>query len=424
MRNFSTPGVHSRWAGALAVCDDTWKRHMRVPLLDLHGQMAPLRDEILAAVTEVIDSTQYILGPKVEQFEKNVAAYCGSRYGIGVASGTDALLAALMGLGIGPGDAVLTTPYSFFATMGCILRLGASPVFADIDPVTYNIDPERMTEALAQDAKGKKRIKAIIPVHLYGQCADMGRILALAKQYNLPVVEDAAQAIGAVYPMKSGGQTVWQRAGSMGEAGCFSFFPSKNLGGIGDGGLITCNDPELAERIRIIRVHGGAPKYHHGVVGGNFRIDPIQTVVLDIKLSRLPEWHRERRRNAATYRSLFAQTTLLENGAVSLPEAVYEAEGKAAGEGEDYHIYNQFVIRAKERDELLHHLHSHDVGAEIYYPIPLHRQGCLAGLGYEDVSFPEAERASRETLALPIFPELTGEMQDFVVEKIAEFYRR
>ncbi|MHB1183252.1 MAG: DegT/DnrJ/EryC1/StrS family aminotransferase [Desulfobulbia bacterium] len=397
---------------------------MRVPLLDLHGQMAPLRDEILAAVTEVIDSTQYILGPKVEQFEKNVAAYCGSRYGIGVASGTDALLAALMGLGIGPGDAVLTTPYSFFATMGCILRLGAKPVFADIDPVTYNIDPERMAEALAQDAKGEKRIKAIIPVHLYGQCADMGAILALARQYNLPVVEDAAQAIGAVYPMKSGGQTVWRRAGSMGEAGCFSFFPSKNLGGIGDGGLITCNDPELAERIRIIRVHGGAPKYHHGVVGGNFRIDPIQTVVLDIKLSRLPEWHRARRRNAATYRRLFAQTTLLENGAVSLPEAVFEAEGKAAGEGGDYHIYNQFVIRARERDGLLHHLHSHDVGAEIYYPIPLHRQGCVAGLGYEDVSFPEAERASRETLALPIFPELTGEMQDCVVEKIAEFYRR
>ena len=397
---------------------------MRVPLLDLHGQMAPLRDEILAAVTEVIDSTQYILGPKVEQFEKNIAAYCGSRFGIGVASGTDALLAALMGLGIGPGDAVLTTPYSFFATMGCILRLGAKPVFADIDPVTYNIDPERMAEALAQDARGEKRIKAIIPVHLYGQCADMGAILALAKQYNLPVVEDAAQAIGAVYPMKSGGRTVWQRAGSMGEAGCFSFFPSKNLGGIGDGGLITCNDPELAERIRIIRVHGGAPKYHHGVVGGNFRIDPIQTVVLDIKLSRLPEWHRARRRNAATYRRLFAQSTLLESGAISLPEAVYEAEGKAAGEGNDYHIYNQFVLRARDRDGLLHHLHSHDVGAEIYYPIPLHRQGCVAGLGYEDVSFPEAERASRETLALPIFPELTGEMQECVVETIAGFYRR
>ena len=397
---------------------------MRVPLLDLHGQMAPLRDEILAAVTEVIDSTHYILGPKVERFEKNIAAYCGAGYGIGVASGTDALLAALMALGVTPGDAVLTTPYSFFATMGCILRLGARPVFADIDPKTYNIDPERMAEVLAQDARSGKRIKAIIPVHLYGQCADMDRILALAGQYGLPVVEDAAQAIGAVYPMKSGGKTVWHRAGSMGAAGCFSFFPSKNLGGIGDGGLITCNDPELAERIRIIRVHGGAPKYHHGVVGGNFRIDPIQTVVLDIKLSRLPEWHRARRRNAATYRRLFAEAGLLENGAVSLPEAVYQAEGVTAGEECDYHIYNQFVIRARERDGLLRHLISHEVGAEIYYPIPLHRQGCVAGLGYEALSFPQAERAAVETLALPIFPELTEGMQSFVVEKIAEFYRR
>lgn len=395
---------------------------MRVPLLDLHGQMAPLREEILAAVTEVVDSTQYILGPKVEQFEKNIAAYCGSRYGIGVSSGTDALLAALMALGIGHGDAVLTTPYSFFATMGCILRLGAKPVFADIDPGTCNIDPERMAEALEQDARAGKRIKAIIPVHLYGQCADMGPILALAGQYGLPVVEDAAQAIGAVYPMKENGEIVWLRAGSMGEAGCFSFFPSKNLGGIGDGGLITCNDPELAERIRIIRVHGGAPKYHHGVVGGNFRIDPIQAVVLDIKLSRLPEWHKARRRNAATYRRLFAQAGLLENGAVSLPEAAYQAEGLVAGEDCDYHIYNQFVIRAKDRDGLLRHLISNEVGAEIYYPIPLHRQGCVAGMGYEELSFPQAELAALETLALPIFPELTNEMQCFVVEKIAEFY--
>lgn len=397
---------------------------MRVPLLDLHGQMAPLRDEILAAVTEVIDSTQYILGPKVEQFEKNIAAYCGAGHGIGVASGTDALLAALMALGVGPGDEVLTTPYSFFATMGCILRLGARPVFADIDPVTYNIDPVKMAEALDLDGRGAKRIKAIIPVHLYGQCADMGPILALARQYGLPVVEDAAQAIGAVYPMKAGGQTVWHRAGAMGEAGCFSFFPSKNLGGIGDGGLITCNDPELAERIRVIRVHGGAPKYHHGVVGGNFRIDPIQAVVLDIKLSRLPAWHRARRRNAATYRRLFAETGLLENGAVSLPEAVYQAEGLTAGEECDYHIYNQFVVRVRERDGLLRHLQNNEVGAEIYYPIPLHRQGCVAGLGYENISFPESERAALETLALPIFPELTDEMQCFVVEKIAEFYAR
>jgi len=408
-----------------AVLGDTWKRtYMRVPLLDLHGQMAPLREEILAAVTEVIDSTQYILGPKVEQFEKKIAVYCGSSHGVGVASGTDALLAALMVLGIGPGDAVLTTPYSFFATMGCILRLGARPVFADIDPVTYNIDPKRMAEALAQDARAEKRIKAIIPVHLYGQCADMGAILALAGEYKLPVVEDAAQAIGAVYPMQSDGQTVWHRAGSMGEAGCFSFFPSKNLGGIGDGGLITCNDPELAERLRIIRVHGGAPKYHHGVVGGNFRIDPIQTVVLEIKLARLPEWHRARRRNAANYRSLFAQTGLLENGAISLPVAVYQAEGATVGDGCDYHIYNQFVIRARDRDGLLQHLQNNEVGAEIYYPIPLHRQGCLAGLGYEEACFPEAERAALETLALPIFPELTSEMQSFVVEKIAEFYTK
>jgi dTDP-4-amino-4,6-dideoxygalactose transaminase len=386
--------------------------------------MVPLRDEILAAVTEVIDSTQYILGPKVEQFEENIAAYCGSRYAIGVASGTDALLASLMALGIGPGDAVLTTPYSFFATMGCILRLGARPIFADIDPLTYNIDPARMAEALALDAQEGKRIKAIIPVHLYGQCADMERILALARKYNLPVVEDAAQAIGAVYPMQSGDQTTWLRAGSMGETGCFSFFPSKNLGGIGDSGLITCNDPELAERIRIIRVHGGAPKYHHGVVGGNFRIDPIQTVVLDIKLARLPEWHRARRRNAATYRRLFAQSGLLENGAVSLPEAAYQAEGEAVGQECDYHIYNQFVVRVRDRDGLLRHLQSCEVGAEIYYPIPLHRQGCLAGLGYEELSFPEAERAALETLALPIFPELTEGMQSFVVEKIVEFYTR
>lgn len=397
---------------------------MRVPLLDLHGQMAPLRDEILAAVTEVIDSTQYILGPKVEQFEKNIAAYCRAGYGIGVASGTDALLAALMALGVGPGDAVLTTPYSFFATMGCILRLGAKPVFADIDPTTYNIDPEKMAEALAQDARAGGRIKAIIPVHLYGQCADMGRILALARQYGLPVVEDAAQAIGAVYPMKSDGEIAWCRAGSMGDAGCFSFFPSKNLGGIGDGGLITCNDSSLAERLRIIRVHGGSPKYHHGVVGGNFRIDPIQTVVLDIKLSRLPEWHRARRRNAENYRRLFSETGLLASGAVSLPEAAYQAEGLTAGEECDYHIYNQFVIRARERDGLLGYLQSHEIGAEIYYPIPLHRQGCVAGMGYEDVSFPEAERAALETLALPIFPELTEEMLSFVVEKIAEFFAR
>jgi len=383
--------------------------------------MAPLREEILAAVTEVIDSTQYILGPKVEEFEQQAAAYCGAPFAIGVASGTDALLAALMALKIGPGDEVLTTPYSFFATMGCILRLGARPVFADIDPLTCNIDPAKMAEVLAADARAGRRIKAIIPVHLYGQCADMNRIMALAGEYGLPVIEDAAQAIGAVYPFKENGGIVWRRAGSMGKAGCFSFFPSKNLGGIGDGGLITCNEPEFAELLKIIRVHGGAPKYHHGLVGGNFRIDPIQTVVLAIKLKHLPKWHQARRRNAATYRRLFAGAGLMERGLIRLPEAVYQTKGEAAGV--DYHIYNQFVIRAKDRDGLLKHLSAQQVGAEIYYPIPLHRQGCLAGMGYEELSFPEAERAAAETLALPIYPELSEDMLAFVVESIAGFYR-
>ncbi|MFZ5776115.1 MAG: DegT/DnrJ/EryC1/StrS family aminotransferase [Thermodesulfobacteriota bacterium] len=396
---------------------------MRVPLLDLKGQLAPLRDQILAAVTEVIDSTQYIMGPKVEDFEEHAAAYCGSGFAIGVASGTDALLASLMALDIKPGDAVLTTPYSFFATMGCILRLGARPVFADIDPVSYNIDPERMAEILEADSRAGRRIKAIIPVHLYGQCADMGRILALAKQYGLPVVEDAAQAIGAVYPMQEDGRTVWLRAGSMGDTGCFSFFPSKNLGGIGDGGMITCNDPQLAERIRVIRVHGGAPKYHHGVVGGNFRIDPIQTVVLDIKLAHLPAWHAARRRNAALYREMFAARGLLDDGSVRLPEAIYAGMADLDAAGADHHIYNQFVIRAKDRDGLIRHLHGNEVGAEIYYPIPLHRQGCVAGMGYEAISCPHAEAAAAETVALPIFPELTEAMLARVVEVVGAFYR-
>jgi len=396
---------------------------MRVPLLDLKGQLAPLRGEIVAAVTEVIDSTQYILGPRVESFERHAAAYCGSRFGIGVASGTDALLAALMALGIGPGHAVLTSPYSFFATMGCILRLGARPVFADIDPVTYNIDADALAQALAADARGEQRIRAIIPVHLYGQCADMEAILALARQYNLPVVEDAAQAIGAQYPMQTEQGTVWHRAGAMGDAGCFSFFPSKNLGGIGDSGLIVCDDQELAERIQVIRVHGGAPKYHHGVVGGNFRIDPVQAVVLDIKLSHLPEWHRARRRNAEVYQRLFARSGLVEAGLVVPPQAVYREKAATSGPDCDFHIYNQFVVRAQDRDGLLRYLHSQEVGAEIYYPIPLHRQECVADMGYGQLSFPEAEKAARETLALPIYPELTHDMLQYVVEKISEFYR-
>lgn len=394
---------------------------MRVPLLDLKQQLVPLREDILAAVAELIDSTGYILGPKVEIFEKEVASYCQARHGIGVSSGTDALLAALMGLGIGPGDLVLTTPYSFIATLGCILRLGAKPVFADIDPQTYNIDPVQVAQVL-DDQKYNNKIKAIIPVHLYGQCADMGPLLKLASQHDIPVVEDAAQAIGASYPMNNNGAIEWRRAGSMGDAGCFSFFPSKNLGGIGDGGMITLADDDLAEKIRIIRVHGGKPKYHHAVIGGNFRLDPIQAVTLSIKLPHLPEWHRARRTNAALYDSLFAESGLVADGLVELPFAAYAEAARIKPEAPDYHIYNQYIVRVKQRDQLKEYLTRQNIVTEVYYPIPLHKQKCLAEMGCNDLSFPEAERAAAQTLALPIFPELNDEMQQYVVEKIHSFY--
>lgn len=395
---------------------------MKVPLLDLHEQLKPLREEIIAAVTEVIDSTTYILGPKVEQLEREVAAYSGTAHGIGVASGTDALLAVLMSIGVGPGDLVLTTPYSFFATMGCVLRLGARPLFVDIDPISYNLDPGLVEEALAVDPARTARIKAIIPVHLYGQCADMASIMAIAERYSIPVVEDAAQAIGAACPMPEDGKVVWRRAGSLGLAGCFSFFPSKNLGGVGDGGMIVCQDADFAERLKVIRVHGGAPKYHHGVVGGNFRLDPIQAVVLSIKLAHLDSWHRQRRENAAMYRRLFTETALLEKNLIQLPVAVYETAALGVASCPDYHIYNQFVIRANHRDELMAHLNREGVGVEVYYPIPLHRQKCLAGQGYEELSYPVSEKAAAQTLALPIYPELTSAMQAQVVASIVAFY--
>lgn len=393
---------------------------MRVPLLDLRGQMAPLREEILAEIADLYDSTGYILGPRVQRFEAEAAGYCGAAHAIGVSSGTDALLAALMGLGVGEGDLVLTTPYTFIATLGCILRLGARPVFADIDPVSYNLDPERVEEVLtAPEHAG--RVKAVLPVHLYGQCADMERIGALAAAHGIAVVEDAAQAIGAMCPLTDNGRRVWKRAGTMGEAGCFSFFPSKNLGAMGDGGLITVEDDALAEKIRIIRVHGGSPKYHHPVVGGNFRLDPIQAAVLSIKLPHLPGWHRARRENAERYRRLFADSGLVSAGTVRLPEAVHAAA--AAEDGvEDFHIYNQFVIRVTDRDALKKFLDEQGIGTEIYYPIPMHKQGCVAHLGLNDLVFPEAEKAALSTLALPIYPELTAAMQERVVERITAFY--
>ncbi len=390
---------------------------MKVPLLDLQAQFTHLEEDLIAAVNRVMRSTRYIQGPEVTGLESEVARYCGTPHGVGVSSGTDALLVSLMALGIGEGDEVLTTPYSFFATMGVILRLGARPVFADIDPRTYNIDPARMAEALAADTA--RKIKAIIPVHLYGQCADMAAILELAKHYELPVIEDAAQAIGAEYPFVEDGRLRRVKAGAMGTAGCFSFFPSKNLGGAGDGGMVVAVDDDFTKKVELLRNHGAHPKYYHSMVGGNFRLDAIQAAVLRVKLPHLDGWHRKRAENAALYNRLFANTRLVEDGHVVLPEAVYRTQEAPADN--TYHIYNQYVLRVRRRDGLRDWLLQNDIGCEIYYPVPLHRQQCL-GAEADNWSMPEAERAAEETIALPIYPELTQEMQTYVVETIKRYY--
>lgn len=394
---------------------------MKVPLLDLKPQLAPLRQQIVEAVTRVIDSTGYILGQEVADFEKKIAQYCQADFGIGVSSGTDALLAALMSLDIGPGDQVLTTPYTFFATMGAVLRVGAEPVFVDVEARSMNIDPEQIAEALEADRKGKHRIKAVIPVHLYGQCADMRRITGVADQHQVPIIEDAAQAIGSEYPFEDKGKITWKRAGSMGLCGCFSFFPSKNLGGIGDGGMITTSDAPYADILRSNRNHGAEPKYYHSRVGGNFRLDPVQATVLAVKLDYLEQWHAARRQNAAHYRRLFQEDGLVDNP-VTLPAAVYSHMDGA--QQHNHHIYNQFVISVPERDALRQHLQSKEIGSEIYYPLCLHQQECLKDGRYKKQSFPVAEKAAASTLALPIYPELAVEQLEFVVENIRQFYNR
>ena len=366
-----------------------------IPLLDLKAQYASIREECRAAFDRVADAQAFIGGPEVDGLEKEIAAYSQCQFGVGVTSGTDALLVSLMALGVQPGDEIITTPYTFFATGGCIHRLGAVPVFVDITPRSYNIEPSLIEAAITP------KTKAIMPVHLYGQMADMDPIMALARRHNLYVIEDAAQAIGAEYRGR--------RAGSIGHFGCFSFFPSKNLGGFGDGGMITANDPELAHKARLLRNHGAEPKYYHKLVGGNFRLDALQAAILRIKLRYLDGWTAGRQRNADRYRRLFAEAALVD---VVLP----------AEEPERRHIYNQFVIRSSQRDAALAALKARKIGAEIYYPVPLHLQECFAGLGYEAGSLPESERAARETLALPIYPELTEEMQAAVVSAIAEAY--
>ena len=374
----------------------TIKQSQSVPLLDLKAEYVTIRDEIRAAIDRVLDSQYFILGPEVEALEREVAAYSDCAYGVGVSSGTDAILVALMALGIHPGDEVITSPYTFFATAGCIVRLGAKPVFVDIDPLTYNIDPLKIESAITE------RTRAIMPVHLFGQIADMDSILDIAQRHKLHVIEDAAQAIGADYKGR--------RAGSFGDLGCLSFYPSKNLGGMGDGGMVITNNEQMADRVRLLRNHGAHPKYHHSLVGGNFRLDAIQAAILSVKLKYLDGWTVARQRNAATYRQIFAESGLA--SIIGMPVAVDARR----------HIYNQFVIRCDDRDALIRHLDSQGIGTEVYYPLPLHLQECFADLGYGVGHFVESERAAKQTLALPIYPELTEDMQRVVVSAIGRFY--
>ena len=378
---------------------------MGVPLLDLKAHHEPLHQEIMAAMEQIFQSQAFILGPEVGKLEEQIAAYCQAKYGIGVTSGTDALLIALMALGVGPGDEVITTPYSFFATAGAVVRLGAKPVLVDIDPRTFNLDPGKIEKAITQ------RTKALIPVHLYGQSADMGPILDLAHRRQLAVIEDAAQAIGTEY-------TDGRRVGSIGTIGCFSFFPSKNLGCLGDGGMVVTNDPDLAERMRVLRTHGSKPKYYHKLIGGNFRLDTIQAAVLTVKLKYLDQWTRRRQENADRYETLFQQSGLIQTGRVRLPEAVYRTSGV-----KHYHIYNQFVLRVERRNDLMAHLKQKEIGTEVYYPVPFHLQECFRYLGHQEGDFPESERAANETVAVPIYPELTLAQQAEVVDAVATFYR-
>jgi dTDP-4-amino-4,6-dideoxygalactose transaminase len=368
---------------------------MNVPLLDLQAQNGPLRAEILAAIARVCDSQRFIMGPEIDALEAELARMLAVPHAVAVSSGTDAVLLALMALGIGPGDEVVTSSYSFFATAGSVVRVGARPVLVDIDPTTFNADPASVARAITP------RTKAIMPVHLFGLSADMDAILDEASRSGIAVVEDAAQAIGATYKGRP--------TGSMGAIGCFSFFPSKNLGAFGDAGLLTTRDATLAERARMLRNHGMQPKYYHHVIGGNFRMDALQAAVLRVKAPHLDAWTEARRVNARRYRRLFADAGL--DGRVVLPQ---ETPGCR-------HIFNQFVIRTAERDELKRHLDARGIGNEIYYPVPFHLQPCFAGLGYRAGDFPHAERAAAESLAIPIYGELTIEQQQTVVEAIAEF---
>ena len=418
---------------------------MKVPLLDLKAQYATIKEEINKALINVAESQYFILGPEVKKLEETTAKYTGTKHAVGVSSGTDALLIALMAIDIKPGDEVILPTYSFFATAGVVARLNAVPVFADSDPVTFNIDPKDIEKKITS------KTRAVVPVHLYGQAAEMDEIMAIAKKHNLRVIEDGAQAIGVNY--KDG-----RRVGSIGDIGCFSFFPSKNLGGFGDGGIVTTNDDELGERLRILRVHGSKPKYYHKIIGGNFRIDEIQAAVLNVKFPHLDAWSAKRRHNAELYTKFFVEAGLAEEegrtgydakNRVLLPKAVFKSGedaslGETASLGEDaalsdkvtsegvtsevvvggvynYHIYNQYVVRVEKRDEMRKFLSDNGIGTEVYYPVPFHLQECFMDL--RQTGFPVAEEEARTSFAVPIYPELTEEMIRYVVDKVKEYLK-
>jgi dTDP-4-amino-4,6-dideoxygalactose transaminase len=378
---------------------------MKVPLLDLKSQYQSIKDEILETTQEVFESQGFILGPRVVQLEDEIARYCQTSYAVGVSSGTDALLIALMACGVGPGHSVVTTPYTFFATAGAIVRVGAKPVFVDIDPESYNLSAAGVEQIFQRMSTSQlQKTRAILPVHLYGQCADMQPLQEIASKHGCVIIEDAAQAIGAEYQGK--------RAGSLGDLGCFSFFPSKNLGAFGDGGMVTATSEEMYEKLKILRMHGASPKYYHQIIGGNFRLDALQAAIVSVKLKHLEKWTQARRQNAQTYRELFANAGL--NEVITLPR-----------ETADRHVYNQFVIKVagKRRDALKQYMMDAGIGTEIYYPVPLHLQECFKHLNYQAGDFPVAEEAAARTLALPVYPELTTSQQAYVVDRMASFFQ-
>ena len=361
---------------------------MNVAFLDIKRQYASIKEELDQAVFSVLSHAKFIMGPEVKAFEEQIAKYCGTKFAIGVASGTDALLLSLRACGVGPGDEVITSGFSFFATAGVITRLGAIPVYVDIDPDTYNIAPDKIEEKITP------KTKAIMPVHLFGQCADMNPIMEIAKKHNLKVVEDAAQAIGSEYKGK--------KAGNLSDFGCFSFFPSKNLGAAGDGGMVVTNDPEMADLVRMLRVHGAKPKYYHSIVGYNSRLDTLQAAILSVKLKYLDGWTQKRREHADVYNAAFKDLDII----------------TPVEEDFNYHIYNQYTIALKNRDRLREVLKENQIGHDVYYPVPLHLQECYKSLGYKEGNLPVTEKNAREVVSIPVYPELAEEEQSFVIETI------